>query len=133
MQETILGHLKCLFHSAGLFLIALLNRAKVPSSDKNYISNNENILYRLYIQPTEESHKEKEEQGTPATVVTITSVFIGEKASCSTSQNAFQRGKKGEKDSFIMQVQYNKLDFNAFNYKMLSGKNIKGLLHTMVN
>lgn len=32
-----------------------------------------------------------------------------------------------------MQVQYNKLDFNAFNYKMLSGKDIKGLLHIMVN
>lgn len=32
-----------------------------------------------------------------------------------------------------MQVQYNKLDFNTFNYKMLSGKDIKQLLCIMVN
>lgn len=32
-----------------------------------------------------------------------------------------------------MQVQGNKLDFNAFNYKMLSGKDIKQLLHITVN
>lgn len=32
-----------------------------------------------------------------------------------------------------MQVQYNQLDFNTINYKMLSGKDIKQLLHIVVN
>lgn len=32
-----------------------------------------------------------------------------------------------------MQVQYNKMDFNVFSYKMLSGKDAKWLPHIMVN
>jgi len=100
---------------------------------KNCINTNENILYRFYIQSTEESHKPNEQQDTPATAVTTSSVFIREKASYSTSQNTFQRKRKGGKNSLITQAQHKQLDFNAFNSKMLSRKDIQQLLHIMVN